>query len=88
MNPESPRPAYRLLSILLLPFWLLHGFVHGRNHGMPGYLRQRFWMPKSNSSSPTVWIHASSVGEVVAISPLVNALLTQGESILFTSFTA
>jgi 3-deoxy-D-manno-octulosonic-acid transferase len=35
-----------------------------------------------------VWVHASSVGEVRAVSPLVQALVRQGEAVLFTSFTA
>jgi len=35
-----------------------------------------------------VWVHAASVGEVRAITPLVQALMQQGEKILFTSFTA
>ncbi len=88
MTPESPGPTYRLLSILLLPFWLLHGFFHGRSHNLPSYLSQRIYSKLGGPCSPQVWIHASSVGEVVAISPLVNVLLAQGESILFTSFTA
>jgi len=88
MNADSPGMAYRLFSLLLLPFWLIHGFLHGRNYGLPGYLSQRFWSKKNQSTSAQVWIHASSVGEVVAVSPLVNTLIKQGESILFTSFTA
>ena len=35
-----------------------------------------------------IWVHAASVGEVRAITPLVQALMQQGEEILFTSFTA
>jgi len=35
-----------------------------------------------------VWVHAASIGEVHAITPLVQALMQQGEKILFTSFTA
>jgi 3-deoxy-D-manno-octulosonic-acid transferase len=33
-------------------------------------------------------VHAASVGEVSAITPLVQALMQQGEKVLFTSFTA
>jgi 3-deoxy-D-manno-octulosonic-acid transferase len=33
-------------------------------------------------------VHASSVGEVRAVTPLVHALMQQGEKVLFTSFTA
>ena len=88
MSAESPGSAYRLLSLLLLPFWLLHAFFHGRSHKLPQYLRRRFWGPGDRSGTAKVWIHASSVGEVNSISPLVKALLDQDETILFTSFTA
>lgn len=88
MNAESPGSAYRLLSLLLLPFWLLHAFFHGRSHKLPDYLSQRFWGCRDRSKTPKVWVHASSVGEVNSVSPLVKELIDQGESILFTSFTA
>ena len=87
MNAESPGSAYRLLSVLLFPFWLLHAFFHGRSQKRPQYLMQRFWGSADRSYLSKVWVHASSVGEVNAVSPLVKALINQGESILFTSFT-
>ena len=37
---------------------------------------------------PLVWVHAASVGETEAVTPLIRALCNQGETILFTSFTA
>ena len=37
---------------------------------------------------PLVWVHAASVGETEAVTPLIRALCDQGEAILFTSFTA
>ena len=40
------------------------------------------------SCDERVWVHASSVGEVHAVTPLVQALMQQGERVLFTSFTA
>ncbi|MCP4488223.1 MAG: hypothetical protein GY820_13005 [Gammaproteobacteria bacterium] len=88
MNAESPGISYRLMSLMLLPFWLLHGFFHGRSHDLPSYLSQRTYSKPGDHGTPQVWIHASSVGEVVAMLPLVKALLAEGESILFTSFTA
>ncbi len=88
MNAESPGSAYRLLSLLLLPFWLSHAFYHGRSHKLPGYFRRRFWGCSDRSKTPKLWIHASSVGEVNSVSPLVKALSDSGELILFTSFTA
>jgi len=88
VSPESPGSAYRLFSLLFLPFWLIHAFWHGQTQGLASYLRQRFLGYKGNSIMPQVWVHASSVGEVIAISPLVKKLRDQGESIFFTSFTA
>ncbi len=33
MSPESPGSAYRLFSLLLLPFWFLHAIWHGMADG-------------------------------------------------------
>jgi len=88
MDIQSPGAAYRLLSLLILPFWLLHAYLHGRKHALTGYLRHRLLGQAGRNMTPKLWVHASSVGEVNAITPLVKALFKQGESILFTSFTA
>ncbi|MCP4980508.1 MAG: hypothetical protein GY935_08445 [Gammaproteobacteria bacterium] len=87
MNLQSPSWGYRLLSQPLFLLWILHSFKHGIKHGMPGYLSMRMFGFKSDQES-RVWVHASSVGEVRAVTPLVQALIYQGEKILFTSFTA
>lgn len=84
---KSPGLGYRLLSLPLYLFWILHGVKHGLKHGLPGYLSMRMF-GKASTTADQVWVHASSVGEVRAVSPLVHALMKQGESILFTSFTA
>ena len=86
-KPGSPGAGYRLLSLPLYLFWILHGLRHGLKHGLPGYLWMRIFGFDSRDSEQ-VWVHASSVGEVRAISPLVHALIQQGEAVLFTSFTA
>ena len=88
MNPESPGSAYRLFSLLLLPFWVLHAIWHGRTQKLSTYLRHRFSGLSNSTNKPKIWIHAASVGEVVAVLPLVKKLLNRGEEILFTSFTA
>ncbi len=88
MNLQSPGSSYRLLSILLLPLWLIHALWHGHKQGLRQYLALRFWGRKGVRKKPLIWVHSASVGEVEAISPLVHALLKQGEAILFTSFTA
>ncbi len=88
MSIRSPGFGYRLLSLLLLPVWALQALWHGHAHGLGSYFRLRFRGDESASSDAQVWIHASSVGEMEAISPLVRALSDRGESILLTSFTA
>ena len=88
MSIRSPGFGYRLLSLLLLPVWMLQALWHGHTHGLGSYFRLRCWGSESVSSHPQIWIHASSVGEITAVSPLVRALLDRGESILLTSFTA
>jgi 3-deoxy-D-manno-octulosonic-acid transferase len=85
---QSPGLAYRLLSIPLYLFWILHGVKHGAKHGLPGYLSMRLFGFAGDGGGDRVWVHASSVGEVRAVSPLVQALVRQGEAVLFTSFTA
>lgn len=87
MNLCSPGWRYRLLSIPLYLLWILHALKHGFKHASPGYLSMRMFGVKADPVA-RVWVHASSVGEVRAITPLVHALISQGEQILFTSFTA
>ncbi|MDJ0779671.1 MAG: glycosyltransferase N-terminal domain-containing protein [Gammaproteobacteria bacterium] len=84
----SPGFTYRLLSTVLFPFWLLHAWQHGRRHAEHDYLGLRLFPGRSGATGGRIWVHASSVGEVRAIAPLVRRLLERGESILFTSFTA
>jgi 3-deoxy-D-manno-octulosonic-acid transferase len=88
MTLSPPELFYRLLSFSLLPLWLLHAFWHGYRQNLSGYLRLRLGADKDRSNKPLVWVHAASVGEVEAVTPLVRALCDQGEAVLFTSFTA
>ncbi len=87
ITADSPAPGYRLLSIPLYLFWTLHALIHGFKRGLPRYLRLRTTGVAGNAQE-RIWVHAASVGEVHAITPLVQALMQQGEDILFTSFTA
>ena len=84
---KSPGLVYRLLSFLLLPFWFAHGIRHGSKYSQPDYWRYRQGISVGRARG-CIWVHASSVGEVQAVTPLVEALLDRGEEILFTSFTA
>ena len=88
MSFQSPGSGYRLLSLLLLPLWLIHALWHGKSQALSCYFKFRCWGKKNQSQKPLIWVHAASVGEVEAISPLVKALRDQGESLLFTAFTA
>lgn len=86
-RPISPGILYRLLSLPLYLFWILHGLRHGRKNGLGNYLVMRMFGVRGEAAR-FVWVHASSVGEVRAVSALVHLLLKRGERILFTSFTA
>ena len=87
MNFQSPGSGYRLSSLLLLPLWLVHALWLGRSQALSCYFQLRCRGKKNRSNDLSIWVHAASVGEVEAISPLVRALYDQGESLLFTAFT-
>jgi 3-deoxy-D-manno-octulosonic-acid transferase len=83
------RWAYSLLLYCAAPLVLLRLFWLGSKH--PGY-RQRWWQ-RFGFVPPTaarpIWIHAVSVGEVRAATPLVKRLCQQdpGVPILITTMT-
>ncbi len=72
---------YSLLMPLLVPFMVLRLLLRSRKN--PDYrarLLQRLALnlPAAGpAAKPVVWIHAVSVGETLAIAPLVELLLTQ-----------
>lgn len=71
------RQLYTLLFYLLLPILLLRLWWRGRR--APGYRqnwRQRLGLGPV-IGQPVIWVHAVSVGETVAIAPLVNRLLVR-----------
>lgn len=60
--------------LLTLPYWLLQMLRHGKYRAG---LRQRFGaVPEllTASNKPTIWVHAVSVGEVVAASAVIATL--------------
>ena len=85
---SPPGLSYRLITFLLLPLWLVHALWHGHKHGLEDYFKLRVWGNKNKSKPAVVWVHAASVGEVEAVTPLVRILQEQAESVLFTCFTA
>ncbi|WP_354468362.1 lipid IV(A) 3-deoxy-D-manno-octulosonic acid transferase [Marinobacterium sp. MBR-109] len=83
------RQLYTLLFYLLLPILLLRLWWRGRK--APGYRqnwRQRLGLGPA-IGQPVIWIHAVSVGETVAIAPLVNRLLVRypQHRVLITNMT-
>jgi len=74
MRPApSPGFIYRLLSCILYPFWLAHSIRHGSKHSLPQYRRMRGAAGAGASAAAQIWVHASSVGEVKAVTPLVES---------------
>lgn len=83
------RQLYTLLFYLLLPILLLRLWWRGRK--APGYRqnwRQRLGLGPA-IGQPVIWVHAVSVGETVAIAPLVNRLLMRypQHRVLITNMT-
>jgi 3-deoxy-D-manno-octulosonic-acid transferase len=88
MKIQPPDIGYRLISRLLIPVWYAHALWHGRKHGLKSYFRLRCHGLTGRRDTPQIWVHASSVGEIESITPLVDKLLKAGNAVLLTSFTA
>ena len=66
--------ALSLLFLALLPYFLYQAARHGK---YAGSLRERMgFLPPSirNDGRPTIWVHAVSVGELIAARPLISGL--------------
>ncbi len=64
-----------LFLVLTLPYWLLQMMRHGKYRA--GLLQRFGAVPAalvSGGERPTIWVHAVSVGEVVASSAVIQAL--------------
>jgi 3-deoxy-D-manno-octulosonic-acid transferase len=84
------RLLYTLVVVALLPWAILH--LLWRSLKQPEYRRhwgERFGVFGATAFSPTIWLHAVSVGETRAAQPLVEALLERypRHRILFTHMT-
>ncbi|MCH9757424.1 MAG: lipid IV(A) 3-deoxy-D-manno-octulosonic acid transferase [Gammaproteobacteria bacterium] len=82
------RYLYTALFYLLLPFILLRLIWKGRQN--PAYrarLKERFSWGKMPEKSVDVWVHAVSLGEVVAAKMLIEQILKANQSVLVTTMT-
>ena len=92
-------PMYALYSLLLglfllisLPYWVIQMMRHGKYRS--GLGQRLGWVPRSLSTpqppQPVIWVHAVSVGEVVAVSGVVEKLKQQFPShrVLISTTTA
>ncbi len=61
--------------LLSLPYWILQMLRHGKyRHGLMQRLGQVPSRLAEHSQQPTIWFHAVSVGEVLAVSGLVDQM--------------
>lgn len=70
------RLIYSLLFYILLPFIVIKLLIRARK--APAYkqrIRERFALGLSNIKTNGIWIHAVSVGESIAATPMIEALL-------------
>ncbi|KTD46398.1 lipid IV(A) 3-deoxy-D-manno-octulosonic acid transferase [Legionella quateirensis] len=82
------RLIYSLLMYLLTPYILLRLWWKGRK--LPGYrtrILERFSIGVHDSKPVDVWLHAVSLGEVIAAIPLIDAMLEKHWSVLVTTMT-
>lgn len=76
LQGEIVRQVYTFLLYLLLPFVLLRLYWNGRH--LPAYRKrwpERLGFSLTPTASPSLWVHAVSVGEVLGSAPLIQALL-------------
>lgn len=82
------RYIYTFFLYLLTPFLLLR--LYWKSRRLPAYrhrILERFTLVSKESTPVDIWIHAVSLGEVVAATPLIDALLAKQWRILVTTMT-
>ncbi len=81
--------AYRLLTAAatpLAPALIAHRLKHGKEH--PSRLRERYGQSKlARPPGPLAWLHGASVGELLAVIPLIECIRDKEFSVLCTSGT-
>ena len=94
MTASFPNPklrlalfAYSLIWWIMLPVIVIYLRRRGRKDPLYAQnLSERFARYPAGVRNP-VWVHAVSLGEMRSATPLIRALLAQGETILTTHFT-
>lgn len=82
------RFVYSFLMYLLTPYLLFRLWWKGKK--LPAYrqrIGERFCLGLKETSPVDVWVHAVSLGEVIAATPLIDAMLDKHWSVLITTMT-
>ena len=78
---------YALAWWVLLPLVIVYLRLRARKDPDYGlHMAERFGLVRAALRNP-VWVHAVSLGEMRSATPLIRALLAQGESVVTTHFT-
>lgn len=82
------RRLYSLLLYILTPLLILRLFLRSRqNIGYRQRILERFSIGKNLPKNVDIWVHAVSLGEVVAATPLIDEFLKAKKNILVTTQT-
>lgn len=79
---------YSLVMYLLTPLLVIRLWWKGRK--LPAYrhrIAERFMLGCPSLGSVDVWVHAVSLGEVIAATPLIDRLLQQQQAVFITTMT-
>lgn len=82
------RLLYCCFMYLLSPYLLVRLWLKGRR--LPAYnkrIAERFSWKQKSYKTIDIWLHAVSLGEVIAATPLIEHLLAQNYSLLITTMT-
>lgn len=82
------RYIYTFFLYLVSPLFILRLYWKGRR--LPAYrqrILERFALNKKEHKPVDVWLHAVSLGEVIAATPLIDALIAKQWRVLVTTMT-
>ena len=83
-----PTLSYRLVSWILFPATLLFTTFVALKYRNANYFYQRLGIfPKQAITTPLIWCHCASVGEINTALPLLNNLIAQGKRLLISTNT-